>query len=214
MHSSAIRFSALTAGLCYLAMTVLALATAFDPALLESGDAGSGAAALSRRTYALTAIAVLDVVIALGLWRLFRDAGPTRVRTMALARIVYAAFLGFALLSLWSARSALISGADPMPHVLRFERIWDVGFLLFALHLVLLGWLYLGRGRVALVLGVLLIVSGLGYLVDSGLALARVSAPEVAPYTFWGEMALMIWLFAVAFRPGLAGQPASASRAT
>ncbi len=65
----------------------------------------------------------------------------------------------------------------------RFERAWDIAFFFFSTHLILLD-----------------------YLADSTIGLAMNKAPFVfAPFTFVGEMALMIWLLAVAARPGVAG---------
>ena len=76
-----------------------------------------------------------------------------------------------------------------------FLSIWHVGLVLFGLHLVLIGYLAYRSGYVPRVLGVLLVIAGAGYLVDSfaDMFVANYRA-NVAAVTFIGEALLMLWL--------------------
>ena len=78
-----------------------------------------------------------------------------------------------------------------------FQDIWHVSLILFGLHLVLIGYLACKSGYVPRVLGVLLVIAGGGYLVDSFSALLVPGySVNVAAFTFIGEALFMLWLLA------------------
>ena len=76
-----------------------------------------------------------------------------------------------------------------------FRDDWSIGLVLFGIHLILLGYLIYRSGYIPKVLGILLIVDGLGWLVDS-------LQPYLYPnahlkylfIAFFGEVFLMLWL--------------------
>ncbi|MBD3392996.1 MAG: DUF4386 family protein [Chitinivibrionales bacterium] len=77
-----------------------------------------------------------------------------------------------------------------------FEYIWNIGYPLFAIHLCVAGWLVFRSGYVPKVLGVLLVIAGAGYLIDSiGKYLSADYNLEISAYTFLGEPLLLIWLW-------------------
>lgn len=210
------RTNALVAGLAYVVMTASAFLAVFDPAAFAALPDGTGLWPDSLtgplRTYLVgqIVIVVMDVVIALALFALFRPAAPRLSLAMAATRLLYAAGFAFAITDLARAYTltrilpADASGVAAVEAAFASYRlIWDVAFFLFAAHLVLLGALVWGESTLRKVLGVLLVVAGLGYFADSVIALAL---PEVAfrfaIYTFVGEMTLMLWLLFAAGRSG------------
>ena len=184
----------------------------------RSGASGTGvgasdtlaaaAPAFGWGVLALVGVAVLDIVVAWGLWRVLRVERPGGAALAAAFRIVYAAvFLG-AIAMLVDARR-IATGAGEASDLaisdrdtavlLRFEGFdstWNTGLLVFGVHLAVVGWLLVARSGVfATVVGWLVLLAGAGYLADGVL---RVVAPEVtvsvAQFTFIGEIVLIAWL--------------------
>jgi len=70
-----------------------------------------------------------------------------------------------------------------------------VSFLIFGLHLLILGYLILRADYFPQLLGILVIVASLGYLVDStGKILYSNYNMSITMYTFIGEVILMFYL--------------------
>ena len=81
---------------------------------------------------------------------------------------------------------------------------FEIGLFFFSFHLLLLGYLALKSGYVPRILGVLLLVAGLGYLVDSAGLIILPNYPALltnvlALPNLVGELALVVWL---AFKGG------------
>jgi hypothetical protein len=76
-----------------------------------------------------------------------------------------------------------------------FKNGWYFGILLFGIHLGLLGFLVFKSTYIPKFLGVILIISGLGYLAN-GLKpfLFPDTNIDFAVYTFYGELLFMLWL--------------------
>jgi hypothetical protein len=165
---------------------------------------------------------MLDVLVAWGLYVLFRAVYETLALLVAWMRVVYAAVFAIAVANLvdvaqllGSAQSATLEPsqlqAQVMSSIASFENGWSIGLAIFGLHLVGLGALVFSSTPWSKVLGVLVVVAGGGYLVDS---FARILVPDygltVSLVTFVGEALLIVWLFWVAAR----GFPTSESRRT
>jgi hypothetical protein len=85
--------------------------------------------------------------------------------------------------------------AEALFRIQNFQDVWQVGLMLFGLHLALIGYLAFRSGCVPRALGVLVAVAGAGYLVDSfGWILLADHTVRIAAFTFLGEALLMIWL--------------------
>ncbi len=207
---------ALVAGLACLAMTVIALATAFDPVAalvpVDPVDGYDWPEGLQDQVAALfigsAVIVLLDIVIALALVPLFPLRQGLAI-AMAVARVVYAAGYAFALLHLLNAVSATRDIVDvgtlaaARAGAEGYRTTWDLAFYAFGAHLALLGALLWSGTMLRRLLAVLLLIAGAGYVVDSTLALAMPKITlRVAPVTFLGEMALLLWLLGKAGRPG------------
>lgn len=167
--------AALTAAAALTAMAVLAPLAAFV-ALPDGRTTTAGAV--------MVAVAVLDVVVALALLPVLAPAGRTLSRTAAALRLGYGVALGIAAVQL-----AVTADAG------RFDRTWDAALGVFGLSLAAVGvllWRLAGAPRW---LGALVVVAGLGYVVDA--VVAQVGPPdafEISTVSFVGEVALIVWL--------------------
>jgi len=76
-----------------------------------------------------------------------------------------------------------------------FKSSWYFGFVFFSIHLILLGYLVIKSSYVPGILGILLIITGLGYLLTTikPYLFSNVNI-DFARYTFYGELVFMLWL--------------------
>ncbi|MCU1676466.1 MAG: hypothetical protein JWM93_1224 [Frankiales bacterium] len=213
-HSA--RRSALVAGRGLLALTVLAVLGNFGVVqrLVTDGDATRTAndilAAEATFVLGITALFVvvmLDIVVAKALRTFFAPAHRRLAAVAAWLRISYAAIFAVAIGQLFAALSVLhnarhITGsavdqrdAQALLKIEAFEDIWRVSLVLFGLHLMLIGYLAY-RSRYALrAIGVLMVIAGVGYLIDSfGGIMADSYSVNVSGVTFIGEAVFMGWL--------------------
>lgn len=207
---------ALVAGIGTLLLAVLSGWANFAvvEALVTEANASRTAQAIlaSEATFrlgvvALFGAAVLDLVVAWALRAFFTPAHRRLSTVAAWLRTLYAAIFAIAITQLAAALDVLNNTASSTtlsPHQLEvealrriesFHLIWDIGLVLFGLHLIAIGYLALRATYVPRLVGWLVAVAGSGYVVDSGVALlAPGSLPEVALVTFVGEVLLLGWL--------------------
>ncbi len=213
--NQAVRRSAFAAGLSLLLLAVLAGAAYVGviQALVTEGDAAQTAndilASAGLFRFGITALVVvvaLDVVVAWAL-RTFFEPVHTELATLAAwLRFGYAAIFAVAISQLVGVLPLLSNAeyatfttdqrhAEVLLKIQTFQDIWSVGYVLFGLHLILIGYLAYVSGYVPRVIGVLLVVAGGGYLIDSfgGLLIENYSI-TVASFSFIGEALLMLWL--------------------
>lgn len=135
------------------------------------------------------AVIVLDVIVALALYRVFLPLGRRLSAGAATLRILNALVFLLAVSRLFS------------PNVDHFDGLWGVGISIFGCHLGVLGIMALKQtdSPVLRWVGVLLIIAGLGYIFDSVVALVGFNVGfEVAMVAFIGEVALIGWLLGTA----------------
>jgi hypothetical protein len=212
------RRSALVAGLGILVLAVLSAASTFGAiqGLVTEGDATTTAKHILASEglfrlgiVALVVVVILDIVVAWALLTFFEPVHKGVAMLAAWMRLGYAAIFAVAISQLVGVLPLLSNSqyvttfsvdqrhTEALLKIQSYQDIWTVGLVLFGLHLVLIGWLAYRSGYVPRVLGVLLVVAGVGYLVDSvgGLLIASYSV-DVAAFTFIGEALLMLWLLA------------------
>jgi hypothetical protein len=210
------RTPAVVAGVGILLITVLAGLANFGAVegLVTGGDATKTAhdilASESLFRLAIGAfvlVAVLDAVVAWGLYAFFKPVSRDVSLLAGWLRLAYAAVFAVAISQLTGALH-LLGNADYLhtftPDQLRtqallkitdFHDIWTVSLVLFGTHLLLVGYLIFRSGFAPKLLGVLVAVAGVGYLVDSfGALLFSGYTANTGAFTFVGEFLLMLWL--------------------
>ena len=137
-------------------------------------------------------VAVLDVVVAWVLYRVFTPVSRFVSRLAAALRIAYAAVFTVAITQLVGA---LRLHTQALRHINTFTNIWDAGLVLFGLHLFVLANLAYRSGYVPRFLSVLLGIAGFGYLLDTVVrALHQGSSSDVSAVTGMGEFVFALWL--------------------
>lgn len=207
-------------GALYLVIMAAALYTeiAVRGALIVGGDAAAtarnilGAEPLFRLGIVLDVVTyVCDVAVAALLFVLTKPAGMGLALTAAAFRLVYSAMAGVLCFLSFSALAVLHGGglgaltSDQQQAIAYSQlKLRDVGFVIalifFAAHLLLLGALLIKSRYLPAWIGVLLVLAGAGYLINS---LADLLAPTVSlgPWLLLpglvGEGALTLWLLIV-----------------
>ena len=122
---------------------------------------------------------------------LFQPVNRSVATMAAVFRVAYATVFMVAIGQLASALTLLDNADQALRAVGDFHTIWGAGYALFSVHLVLIGYLVYRSGFAPKFLGVLLILAGLGYLVDEiGSVLVSGYALDVARFSFVGEAVL------------------------
>ncbi|WP_119394689.1 DUF4386 domain-containing protein [Salinibius halmophilus] len=210
------RLAAITSATMLLVMTVLAMLSLLTwlPVIFDAQDPVQTLAnfsvnppLLSQFVYAVTLIIVLDIALGFSLYKLFPHSVLSVV--MGGTRVIYSALFFAALLPLWQllltheANNMLPAAADLQAGFVSFNYVWSISLAVFGLHLVLLGRLFCRRaGWAAKTLAGACTLAGVAYMVDgTTLWLLPSLATSLADYVGWGELVVMIYLFAVGFWP-------------
>ena len=197
--------AALIAGISLLAMAIIAAYANFAVIanLAIPGDPSATAANLVESAGQIRLavavfiiIAILDVIVAWGLYIVLRSVNPSLSLLGGWLRLAYAAILAVAINSLLSA---LLAGSmDPALAGLfleSFDSLWQTGLIIFGLHLCVIGYLAWQSEFIHWLFGALLIIAGLGYMVDGfGTVLVPDYSLDLALFTFIGEVVFIFWL--------------------
>ncbi len=209
-----LRQAALIAGFAYLLGPVTYAEFSIWPKLLVAGNIEQTVQNLvTHRGLLVAAIMcylvefIEDVVIA---WALYVLLAPVNRAVSLLAawfRLVYTTIALFGLLKLVTVFHLVntpdyltLFGSGPLHAQVKllldsYRTDWSMGLVLFAIHLILLGCLIYRSGYMPRILGILLVIDGLGWIIDS-------LQPYLYPnahlgfifLTFFGEVFLMLWL--------------------
>ncbi len=214
----AVQRPSLVAGVTLLILSALAavgyvvivqgLVTPGDP--VTTADDIVGSAGLFRLGVAmLYVVVVLDVVVAWALRGVFAPVSRSIAALAAWFRVAYSGVFLVAIGQLAGIPDLLASpgyAAVLTPEQLQgqallrvdaFTDAYMAGLILFGVHLALLGYLALRSGYVPGVIGVLLVVAGVGYVVDSFVTVFTEGSPfAISTVTFVGEFLLAVWLLA------------------
>lgn len=219
---------AIVAGFAFLIMTiaaVFAVSFVFED-LKVPGDAAATANNIMTNELlfrsgigSLIIVLICDAVVAWALYVFLKQVNKSLSLLAAWLRLVYATFIGIALLN-FVIVLLLLSGADYLT-VLEtdqlhaqvflffnaFNDIWALGIIVFGIHLFVLGYLVFKSGYIPGILGILIIIAGFGYLTDSFANLflsnyesykAIIGLVFIVPQV-GGELGLALWLL---FRGG------------
>lgn len=150
---------------------------------------------------------ILDIVLSWSLYILMKPVNKALSQLTCFFRLSYSIVALIALNNMVTAFRLITTAEyskvfDPeqsqalaMVYLRAFKNQWYFGLILFAIHLLLLGYLILRSGYIPKIVGVLVIVSGVGYFLNSikPYFLPGISI-DFAMYTFFGEIIFMIWL--------------------
>lgn len=156
-------------------------------------------------------VLVLDIIISWALYVLLKRVDQNLALLAAIFRLVYSAILGAAIFNFLNVLQLLKEGvaletsqlqAQVMLLIDAFSNGWIIGLVFFGIHLLLIGYLVFKSGFMPKVLGILVMLAGLGYMIDSfaNILLANYADYEivfvliVAIPGAIGELALGIWL--------------------
>jgi hypothetical protein len=124
-------------------------------------------------------VLILDVLVAWALYVLLIPVNKNLALLAAWLRLVYTTIFGIAICNFLSVLR-LLSGAEylkvfekdqlnaqVMLLIDAFNNGWLIGLVFFGLHLSVIGYLIFKSGYMPRILGVMLIISAIGYLIDS-----------------------------------------------
>lgn len=218
-----LRKAARIAGFGLLIMTIFASFAVFYvfPKLVVPGDTATTANNIIANEFlfrigicSCIIVIILDVVVAWALYVFLKPVHKSLSLLAAWFRLVYTIIFGITLVNYFSVLQ-LLSGADylkvfeidqlhakVMLSLNAFSDGWAIGYVFFGLHLALLGYLVFKSVYIlfksvyiARILGVLLIVAGLGYLIEYfGKFLFPDFDAAIGLVTGWGELLFMFWL--------------------
>lgn len=191
-----------------------------------TADAGVGAAirassvGFGSAVLALMAVVVLDVVVAWGLWGVFKPAQPAAAALSAALRITYSAVFAAAIGLLIDAQR-LATGVGPaaalpeqvrdemaVQRLLEYDSVWSGALIVFGAHLAVVAWLLLRhRGAFARIVGVLVAIAAAGYVLDGAFPIIAPEWGGIAQFTFVGEILLIAWLLIGGIRSARRGVP-------
>jgi hypothetical protein len=209
-----LRQAALIAGFAYLLSPVTTAEFSIMPKLVIPGNieqtvqnivAHGGLFVAAILCYLVTFIE--DVVIAWALYVLLAPVNRSLSLLTAWFRLVFAAIALFGWLNLvtvfrlLNTPEYLTSFGSVQLHAQvnlllnSFRYDWSMSLVIFGIHLVLLGYLIYRSGYIPRIIGILLVIDGLGWVIDS-------FQPYLYPNThlgflfttFFGELVFMLWL--------------------
>lgn len=215
-NTISLKSAALVAGLSLLLMAILAPIANFG-ILMKLFIPGDAAATFQNftastgnvrwATLLFLMVAILDVIVAWALYLVFKPVNQGLSLLTGWIRLVYATLLGAAIFSLLNVlqltgNAAYLTNLAPqqlqtqtMLAYQSFQDGWSMSLLVFGIHLLLLGYLVLKSETFPKWLGILIVIAGLGYFIDStGKILSPTYDLNLAAYTFLGEVLLMGWL--------------------
>ena len=210
------RQAAMVAGFGLLFMTIFAIFAEFvvRQGLIVPGDAATTANNIIANILqfrlgicSFIIVIILDVVVAWALYILLKPVNKSLSLLTAWFRLVYSAIFAIALANYISVLDILSDAdylaafelnqlhAQTMLSLNAFNNGWNIGLVFFGFHLALLGYLVFKSDYIPKFLGVLLMIAGLGYTVDSFLIyILPTYEATISMVTFIGELLFMFWL--------------------
>jgi hypothetical protein len=196
--------ASLVSGLGLLAMVVLMTAGYFGGVvpLITPGDAAKTAADISQSGLIYLAgvacvflVTLIDVPVAVAWFALFKNVNRRLSTAAAWMRVAFAALFAVATGQLAYAYTVLNQPELALHAIGSFRTIWLISLGLFGLYLILVGYLEVRSAFVPKVFGVLLVISGTGYIIDAiGVAFVDAFTPMYGLFAIIGETAGIFWL--------------------
>ena len=145
--------------------------------------------------------AALDILVAGALFFVLRPISRRLAAAAAWSRVLYGVVLVAAIFQLIAALGALGGQVTPgasrqaLQKIEGFTDVWNVGLILFGIHLLLVGYLAYRSAYMPKFVGVVVGLAGFGYLFDAA-ARAIIDEPafSLSVITGLGEFVLGMWL--------------------
>jgi hypothetical protein len=215
-----LRQAALIAGLGYLLNPVAYAQFSLWPKLLVDGNAGQTAQNITAHGGLFAALIMCylvnfvgDVVISWALYVLLAPVNRALSLLAAFFRLTYTAVALVAVMKLVDVYRLLhtplyltLFGVNPLNAQVQFlldsfQWDWSMSLVIFGIHLVLIGVLIYRSGYIPRIVGILLVVNGLGWMVDRLRLYLFPGAPLGFLFiTFFGELVFMLWLLILGWR--------------
>src|SRR5687768_8931807 len=200
-----LRTAAIVAGVGLLLMAILSpiaywntfqSLVKFDDAALTAQNILSSMGAFRTCIILLFTVAILDIIVAWGLYIMLAPANKNLSALAAWLRVIYAGIFVFAISKLYVAVQVITAdGTEAMSNLKAFQSIWDMALILFGFHLLVLSYLAFTSSYVPKWLGLFLVLAAVGYIVDGfGKTLSPDYRLNIAQFTFVGEVLLIFWL--------------------
>ena len=196
--------ASLVSGLGLLAMVVLMSAGYFGGVipLITPGDAAKTARDISQSgpiylagVACIFLVILLDVLVSAAWYALFKNVNRRLSAAAAWMRITFAGLFAVATGQLAYAYTLLDDPEQALHAIESFRSIWLISLGLFGLYLILISYLELRSTFVPKVLGVLLAISGAGYIIDAfGVAFVDGFTPMYGLFAIIGETSCIFWL--------------------
>ncbi len=155
---------------------------------------------------------ICDVIVAWSLYLFLRPVDRGFSQLVALFRIVFSVVTLAALLNLVNVLtltqdSSYLMAFDQSIHskvllsIKNFNLEWSFAFTFFSIYLVLLGVLVYKASYVPKILGILLIIAGVGYFIDTIRSFFFPTLKmDYIMITYFGELVFMFWLLIKGWR--------------
>ncbi len=195
-----LRASALLAGIGLLAMDIIA---GVSGALTSGAGTAQEIAhwdATSQQSFrwgifGWLLVVMLDVVVAYALAEFFASVHTSIALLAGWFRLGYAAAFAVAISQLYAILSQPENLERTNDLLQNYRATWNIGLNLFAVHLILIGYLAIRARTIPLFVGILVGLAGVGYLFDGlGAILVQGYSLRVATFLFIGEVVLLFWL--------------------
>jgi len=215
-----LRQAALTVGFAYLLNPVSYAEFTIYPKLVIPGNAAQTVANISAH-HGLFIGAILaylvnfveDIVIAWALYVLFAPVNRALSLLASWFQLIYAAIALAGLFNLTTAyrmivtpeyatlfpQAAFVAQISLLLHTWRYD--YSFALAIFGLHLLLIGYLIVRSRYIPWWLGVLILINGLGWIVNSLQPYLYPDAHlDFVFFTFFGELVFMLWLLIMGWR--------------
>lgn len=149
------------------------------------------------------AILICDLVVSWSLYRYFLKKNQKKSMIMGALRLLYSFILMVGIVQL--VRAVFINQPQDVYQLLhQFQTIWQMGLIVFGVHLIYLANLFCKKRTIQQVISILLFVAGIGYMISNIADLliddyetirSKVEAVFILPMIL-GEFGLAIWMLA------------------
>jgi hypothetical protein len=170
--------------------------------LITAGDAAKTATTIAAAplpywggVVAIAIVILLDLIVSAAWYALFRSVSATVSAIAAWIRVIYTALFAVAAAQLVTAFLVLDDPARALDSLESFNTMWISSLGVFGIHLLVIGYLIVRATFISPVFGILLMIAGVGYILDAVGRIFALGFPVTfGSFAFVGEVAIIFWL--------------------